>query len=132
MVQPRVCTSTEDLYDQPRACLADYSYHVPNGVYIPGDAKRSAIIISKLKKQGFKKGVSDIVISFPLHGYHGAYIELKKDKKAPVTDEQKRWLERMQDVGYYTVLAVGLDAAIKCVQDYVAGKPAKKLPWIKG
>jgi hypothetical protein len=100
--------------------LGDYAYSVPNGVFIPGDPKRSAIIMAALKKQGLKTGVSDVVIAWPVYPFHGAYIELKRGKEKP-TDEQQKWLDRMNDAGYYGVCAHGLDDAIRHTEIYCNG-----------
>lgn len=87
--------------------------------------------MASLKKQGLKNGVSDIVIALPLHGYSGAYLELKRGKKEvrDIGDAQKAWLTRMGDVGYYAAIAAGIDEAIEHVTRYVRGVQAPPLPW---
>lgn len=102
--------------------LWDFSYAVPNGAMLAGSAEQRARYMNALKKQGFKNGVSDIVIAFPLHGYHGAYIELKRDKRSPISDDQTTWQSRMKTAGYFTAIAVGLDEALAAVRTYWSGK----------
>jgi hypothetical protein len=102
--------------------LFDYAYAVPNGTMLAGTPEQRARYMNALKKQGFKTGVSDIVIAIPLHGFHGAYIELKRDKRSPIKDEQIVWRERMKNVGYYATIAVGLDEALEAVRKYWSGK----------
>jgi hypothetical protein len=109
--------------------LSDLSFHPPNGVWIPGDPRASAKIINSLRGQGFKTGVSDLVIAYPLHGWHGAFIELKKDKKSRIEDDQKVWLKRMRACGYFTELCIGLDAGIEAIQRYLAGHKPLGFPW---
>jgi hypothetical protein len=101
--------------------LQDYSYAVPNGVWIPGDPKRSARLINSMKAQGFRPGVSDIVIALPRHGFHGAYLELKRDLKSPTSDEQLEWVRRMSRVGYFAEIAHGSADAMAAVQRYLSG-----------
>jgi VRR-NUC domain. len=102
--------------------LWDFSYAVPNGTMFAGTAEQRAKYMNALKKQGFKPGVSDIVIAFPLHGYHGAYIELKRDKRSPIRDEQITWRARMKTAGYFAEIVVGQDEAFDAVRRYWSGK----------
>lgn len=111
------------------AHLSDFSFHPPNGVWIPGNPKSSARIINSLRDQGFHPGVSDMVIAYPRHGWHGAFLELKKDKKSPIREEQKVWLNRMRWAGYFCELCVGLDEAIGAVQRYLQGQKPRQFPW---
>lgn len=116
------------------ACLADFSYHVPNGVWIPGQPVTTAKIISSLKRQGLKSGVSDLVIALPLGSYHGAYLELKRGAKevGATNEDQKAWLNRMRDVGYYAGVAASVEEGIAHIQRYVGRMPAPPLPWDRG
>lgn len=100
--------------------LGDYAFSVPNGVFIPGDPKRSAMIMASLKRTGLKPGVSDVMIAWPVYPFHGAFIELKRGKEEP-TDDQQKWLDRMSDAGYYAVCAHGLDDAIRHTEIYCNG-----------
>jgi len=102
--------------------LWDFSYAVPNGTKFAGTPEQRAKYMNALKRQGFKTGVSDIVIAFPLHHWHGAYIELKRDKHSPISDDQVTWQSRMKSVGYFTAVTVGLDEALAAVRAYWSGK----------
>lgn len=112
---------------RPRT-LADFSYHVPNGIWVPGNPAATARIISSLKAKGFRNGVSDIVIALPIGKFHGAYIELKRDTKSVRRPDQIQWLTLMRSVGYYAALAFGLDEAITRVQEFLLGKDPPPLP----
>lgn len=111
--------------------LSDFCYHVPNGIWVAGQPGITARIVASLKKQGMKKGVSDIVIALPVDPYHGAYLELKRGPRevTAMGDEQKAWLTRMRDVGYYAAVAAGLEDAILHVRQYISGVKAPALPW---
>jgi hypothetical protein len=77
------------------------------------------------KRKGVKKGVSDLFLPYPQHGYYGLWIEMKgpKNKKgykcAPVTEDQKKWLELMKRAGYDAVVCYGADAAIQKLTEYI-------------
>lgn len=98
--------------------LADFAYMVPNGVMFAGTSAQRSRYMNSLKKQGFRTGVSDIVIAHPGGGYHGAYIEIKRDRRTPVSDDQYSWLARMTEVGYFTRLARGWIEVKAAIDDY--------------
>lgn len=102
------------------ARLWHFAFSIPNGVYIPGDPKRSAIIMAAMKRTGLKPGVSDVMIAYPVFPFHGAFIELKRGDEKP-TEDQQYWLHLMQDRGYYSVCAHGLDDAIRHTEVYCRG-----------
>ena len=126
--------------------LQDFSYHVPNGAQLGGSHRGRARYMASLKAQGFTNGVSDIVIAYPtmsfdfggdVNGHHGAYIELKRDRKSyggpaavasAIRKEQKEWLVRMHDVGYFVAVAYGLDDFKSVVRSYLSGETQKQLP----
>lgn len=75
----------------------------------------------KLKKAGFKSGVSDLTICVPRGTYHGMFLEMKDVGKtwADVTKAQREHLELMEEMGYYTGWAAGADIAIKMIKGYM-------------
>jgi len=94
--------------------------HVPNG------GNRDAVTGAKLKKQGVKPGVPDVLIfevpeeywkdgmNISLGGLraHGIAIELKRQKGGRLRDSQKKWLDKLQSQGWLTLVAHGADEAI--------------------
>jgi len=113
---------------------------VPNGTELAGSMAGRARYMASLKSQGFRTGVSDLVIAYPMHGYHGAYIELKRDRKAyggpaaiasAIRNEQKTWLLLMREVNYWTAIAYGLDEFQESVRSYLANKTQPPLPFEK-
>ena len=87
-------------------------HHVPNG------GKRDIGTAKKMKLEGVKAGVPDIVLPVSRGGYHGLYIELKVGKNKP-TVEQLKWLEALEKEGYYTTWCVGSQEAIKTIEEYL-------------
>lgn len=104
--------------DQEQTALAYYLdmkgvwwCHVPNG------GMRNEVVAAKLKAQGVKAGVPDCLIFTPPPNrpeVRGVAIELKRQKGAPsnVSDNQKRWLGKLQDNGWLTFVAYGASDAI--------------------
>jgi hypothetical protein len=73
-------------------------FHVPNG------GTRNALEGANLKRQGVKAGVPDIVIPIPRKPYHGLFLELKRDEKSLVSENQKKWIEKLIENGYLAVV----------------------------
>ncbi|MDR0620314.1 MAG: VRR-NUC domain-containing protein [Deltaproteobacteria bacterium] len=88
-------------------------YAVPNGGW------RNKVVAVKLKAQGVRPGVPDMVIPVPRGGYHGLYIELKRAKGGQVSAYQKDWIENLREHGYRAEVCAGADAAMAVVVDYL-------------
>lgn len=75
----------------------------------------------KLKQRGRKKGVSDWIVAVPKNGFHGLFIELKKEGKdaSAVSKEQREFLLCQQQLDYVCVVAYGFKAALKAIDDYL-------------
>lgn len=91
--------------------LAGYILHFPS------EGKRSISFGARLKSLGMRKGVADLLIAMPRHGYHGAWIELKADG-GKLSKEQQAFLDDMKGMGYFTQATFGLDAALEIIQWY--------------
>lgn len=100
------------------ATLWDYSYAVPNASKLAGSADQRARMMSSMKAQGLKTGVSDLVIALPAAEFHGAYLELKRAKGGRVDPEQAAWCHRMRFAGYFADIVAGLDQAMEFVGWY--------------
>lgn len=90
-------------------------YHVPNG------GSRNVVEAKRLKAQGVKPGVPDLVLPVARGKYHGLYIELKT-LRGRVSDAQKQWLEALRNQGYAAIVCRGADEAIAMIAKYLAGE----------
>jgi len=119
----------------PGCKLGHFCFAVPNGIWIPGDIQTRIRVIMSMRRQGMKKGIPDIIIALPLHGRPGACIELKRDKSqtAPgkIHDEQKGWLTRLRNVGYFVEMTVGFGETVAAVGRYLRGEAELPFPWEK-
>lgn len=118
--------------------VGDYAYAVPNGIWLPGaDVQMRIRVIMTMRRQGMKKGVPDVTIALPMHGYHGCIIELKRlpvaNSSGPNTscmgDEQIVWLERLKAAGYFVEVVVGVPGFCAAVNRYLNGEPPEPFPW---
>jgi len=117
--------------DAEQALLFEWaSYHptlrcmfaIPNGAHLAGDARQRGIQMGRLKKQGFKSGVSDIFLPIPVGDYHGMFIEMKRrmqDGPTKVSRKQQDFLDTMKATGYHVMICYGADHAIADIKDYL-------------
>lgn len=87
-------------------------FHVPNG------GKRDRVTAARLKAEGVKAGVPDIVLPVPRGSYHGLWIELKSDDGKPSKD-QREWLEYLNAEGYCALLCYGWQTAREEIELYL-------------
>ncbi|MEL7937658.1 VRR-NUC domain-containing protein [Pseudomonas delhiensis] len=92
------------------------AYHVPNGGH------RHPAVAGKLRAQGVKAGVSDIVLPMARGGWFGLYIEFKATPPhdAAVSQEQTAFLLRVEQQGYYATVCRGVDDALRVIEQYMA------------
>jgi hypothetical protein len=101
--------------------LNDYLFAIPNG------GKRNIREAARMKAQGVKSGVSDIMLPIPVGGYHGLWIELKAQKIAgsragKPNENQILWQKRMVAAGYAAHICYGWFNAKTTIEDYLKQK----------
>ena len=96
--------------------LARLCYAVPNG------GKRDPITAARLKAEGVKAGVPDVVYPVARHVWHSPYIELKAGKGRP-SDDQVEWHTLLRQQGHAVAVCWGWHAARLCFRDYEMGGP---------
>ena len=87
-------------------------HHIPNG------GKRSKVEAAIFKGIGVKSGVPDVFLPTPRGIYHGLYIEFKARNGRPSKDQEK-FIESLQEAGYFTCVCDALDKAIKITRQYL-------------
>ena len=96
-------------------------------VAIPNGGYRHPATAFKMKEEGQKAGVPDIVLfeqRWDGDGstrYGAMFIELKRsDHSNHPTKEQQDWIAELNDAGYYAVVAYGCKEAIQYLECYLA------------
>ena len=95
-------------------------YAVPNG------GLRNKIVAAKLKATGSKAGVPDMNLDFPLSGFHGLRIELKRPKthnkaEGKLSSKQSEIMQAMNSAGYLAISCVGWIEATQAITKYLLG-----------
>lgn len=100
----------------PVGALYDVTYHPPNG------GLRNRREAGRLKKQGVKAGVSDMVVMDARGGWHGLYLEFKATppRHASLSESQRGWLALAEQRGYCAALARGLEEAKAVLREYAS------------
>ena len=88
-------------------------------VHIPNEGKRNLAYGAKMKRMGLRKGFPDIFIPTARQGFHGLFIELKRDRNSHPTHEQMEWISCLNQEGYRAVVCFGVDEAISEIKDYM-------------
>ena len=97
--------------------------HVPNEGH-GGYGKRAQVKGARLRAEGLKSGVPDILIfdrceveedgaTIP---HSGCAIELKRQKGGRISEAQKRWLVDLKRRGWFTAVCNGFDEAKKVIE----------------
>ena len=82
-------------------------FHVPNG------SKASPQYRRKLAALGLRPGVSDLIC---LHNKEAFALELKRNERGKVSENQNAFLSNWREAGGHGVVAEGLDEAIACLE----------------
>lgn len=102
-------------------------YAVPNGFFASSGQK------GKMKAEGLRDGVPDIVLPVPrpqfLDAYgpkHGLYIEMKREiyrnrKDGGCSEDQLKWLAYLNEVGYKAVVCYSWEEARDVILEYLNG-----------
>jgi hypothetical protein len=99
--------------------VAALIYHVPNGGH------RHKQVAVKLKGQGVKAGVPDLVLPMARGGYFGLYLEFKATapNDAAVSASQHAWIRRLNDQGYLAIVCRGHFDAMEQIRAYLRLAP---------
>jgi len=88
-------------------------FHVPNG------GARDKITGARLKREGVKAGVPDVLLLVARGEFHGLAVEMKRQQGGCLSQNQKTWLNRLNAQGYKAVACKGATEAIKTITEYL-------------
>jgi hypothetical protein len=91
-------------------------YAIPNGGLRDG---RTAAILART---GVKSGVPDLCLPVARGGWHSLYLELKRAKGGRVSENQKNWINALNDQGNKAVVCHGFEQAKQAIMEYLDGE----------
>ncbi len=90
------------------------------------EGKRTPLQGFNLKLMGLRSGVSDIFLYYPSNGFHGLFLEVKKNKKyapsemrTPTWLAQLKFMEQVKSVGYAAEFCYGWEEGAKIIESYL-------------
>lgn len=92
--------------------IADYLFAIPNGGF------RTKTTAGKLKAEGVKPGVWDLMLPLARMGRHGLWVEMKSPDGRP-TSEQLHWGDKMDKAGYGLAVCYSIDDAMREIKAYL-------------
>jgi len=101
--------------------VAELIYHVPNGGH------RHKLVAIKLKAQGVRAGVLDLVLPMARGGYFGFYMEFKASPPydAAVSSSQSAEIKKLTEQGYLAIVCRGHFDAMEHLRAYLRLPPTK-------
>lgn len=86
-----------------------------------GGNKRPPLLAIKLKREGLKSGVPDLMLPVAKQGFHGLFIEMK-DKNSPsakLSDKQLRYQQLLLERNYMVRTCWDAGEGIQCLINYL-------------
>ena len=87
---------------------------------IPNGGWRSVVTAAILKREGLRRGVSDLFLMVPRSNLSGCFVEMKKEKGV-VSDEQRDFISAAGALGYATNVCYSAEQAITVIKRYLNG-----------
>lgn len=110
--------------------LSEVLLLVPNGAYHGADRKAGAVVARKLREQGLQEGVFDYVLPVPIlrvgaEFCPGLWLEMKRTRGGTVSEDQKKFKNRMEQLGWQCEIAKGWIEAARFIDEYLGKVGAK-------
>lgn len=94
--------------------IGDFLAACPNGGF------RTVQTGSMLKAEGVRAGFPDMILTLPNKNHCALFIELKAPTKtARVSENQRCWIDRLNEAGYLAVVAYGFIQAKEIIEKYL-------------
>jgi len=94
-------------------------FAIINGIPLIGTLKQRSKIINYMKAEGMRPGVSDLLFAIARGGYHGMFLELKRESGGILSNEQKEFIKIIEAAGYFSAIAAGLEEAVTITETYI-------------
>lgn len=89
---------------------------------VPNGARTSFSVAKRLKAEGLRAGVPDLILPVARGGYHGLYVEMKRVDGVPsdVSAVQQAWHLELRHEGYCVKVCFGFMQARNALTAYLA------------
>lgn len=104
------------------AAHMSFSIHEHLLLSIPNGGRRDVLTAVTLKREGLRKGASDLFLSVKRGGYAGLWIEMKQPD-GHLTPEQKDFQSDVTAQGYAAFTCYSFEQATNLISDYLNNRP---------
>lgn len=94
-------------------------YAIPNAGGLKGGFKSNVALVMQSKRMGVRSGVPDLHLPVARGGYHGLWLELKRQIGGAVSTEQRWWHGELRKQGHHVEVCPGAEPAIVALADYL-------------
>lgn len=101
--------------------LAHRQFNVPEQILfaIPNGGLRNIVTASKMKREGVRAGVPDLMLAYPTTSSPGLFIEMKKQDGGRLSDNQKTMIKILEYYHYKCVVCHGWEQAKAEIEAYI-------------
>ena len=92
--------------------------HIPNGFPLGGLRNKFAYI-NAIKRQGYKTGFVDLLVFAKNKTHSMLFLEFKREKGGKLSPQQDKWLNWLNDNGYYARCVKGNAEAVEVLESYL-------------
>lgn len=93
--------------------LLEWLFAIPNG------GERNPATAGRLKAEGVKSGVPDLMLPVPRRNYAGLFIEMKKHDGKLSKDQKDKWIPFLQGQFYCVTVCYGWEQAVDALKWYL-------------
>lgn len=105
-----------------KSCVRWFGYQYPEYTLllfaVPNGGKRNAKEAARLKAEGVRPGVTDLILLVPRGGFPALCIELKT-KRGKASDLQTEWQEAARKAGSKVITIRSIDEFINEINEYL-------------
>lgn len=91
---------------------------------IPNGGDRHPAVARKLRAEGVRAGVLDVLYPRPVAGFAGLFLEFKKPGERP-SDKQRVWIRLLRENGYRVELVYSAEEAWQVLRQYDPHTPRR-------
>lgn len=96
--------------------LAPLLFAIPNGGY------RDVRVAAKLRAEGVRAGVPDMMLAVPKGQFCGLFVEMKNGKAGRLSDHQRDMIARLQTQGYRVEVCRTFEEFVSATSEYLGFK----------
>ncbi len=108
-----------EMQARAKGIAVEHLFAIPNG------GNRNAITGARLKAEGVRAGIPDLMLALPVLNRPGLFIEMKRKKGGRLGREQERILQLFSAAGYAVAVCHGCDEAREVICRYLGWEREK-------